>query len=298
MKPGPKSVFSFGPSSIEVKRSFTFCTTVVDSVQLQKRAQEVAARGKTRRAGHEHDHDLVGRKAALDEHVPQKAAAGHLVVGRHFEVCEQLADVCDDLIRGLVLGHAAVHGDDVVRAALVDAGDDAPRASCRTRPAPLVAVVVPALSMPMIGSTCANCPSSFGAEAVFPFELFRIGQVLKLAAAALLLCGQRLFSFCAVMAGASRFLWCSLCPYSTIRAAIKQDGCRGREGAALGKSLRRRAIAIFLLRTAEKRPRGRAPADFEKVPSGAPFCLFARCFAKFLLDRTAGRYYDKSTKGS
>ncbi len=93
---------------------------------------------------------------------------------------------------GLVLGHAAVHGDDVVRAALVDAGDDA-AARRAERACTFCCGSGTGLSMPMIGSTCANCPSSFGAEAVFPFELFRIGQVLKLAAAALLLCGQRLF---------------------------------------------------------------------------------------------------------
>ena len=40
---------------------------------------------KHRRAGHQHQHDLVGRKAALDEHVPQKALVRVLVVGRHFE---------------------------------------------------------------------------------------------------------------------------------------------------------------------------------------------------------------------
>ena len=153
-------------------------------VQLQKRAQEVAARGENRRAGHEHDHDLVGRKAALDEHVPQKAAAGHLVVGRHFEVCEQLADVCDDLIRGLVLGHAAVHGDDVVRAALVDAGDDAARARRAERGLHLVAVVVRAFHADD-RLHMRELPEQLYAEAVFPFELFRIGQVLKLAAAAL-----------------------------------------------------------------------------------------------------------------
>jgi len=99
------------------------------------------------------------------------------------------------------------------------------------------------------------------------------------------------------MAGASRFL-CSLCPYSTIRAAIKQDGCRGREGAALGKSLRRRAIAVFLLRTAEKRPRGRAPADFEKMPSGAPFALLRAVSRNFCLTERPGGIMIKAQKGA
>ena len=48
MKPGPKSVFSFGPSSIEVKRSFTFCTTVVISGCSFKSARRKLLRaGKT-----------------------------------------------------------------------------------------------------------------------------------------------------------------------------------------------------------------------------------------------------------
>ena len=153
-------------------------------MQLQKRAQEVVARGENRRAGHERDHDLVRRKAALYEHVPQKAAAGHLVIRCHFEVREQLADVHDDLIRGFVLGHAAVHGDDVVRAALVDAGDDAARARRAERGLHLVAVVVRVFHADD-RLHMRELPEQFYAEAVFPFELFRVGQILKLAAAAL-----------------------------------------------------------------------------------------------------------------
>lgn len=116
--------------------------------------------------------------------MPQKAAAGHLVVRRHFEVGEQAADVDDDFIRGPVLGHAAVHGDDVVRAALVNARDDAARARGAERGLHLVAVVVRVFHAED-RLHMREAPEQLHAEAVFPFELFRVSQVLQLAAAAL-----------------------------------------------------------------------------------------------------------------
>lgn len=116
--------------------------------------------------------------------MPQKAAAGHLVVRRHFEVGEQAADVDDDFIRGPVLGHAAVHGDDVVRAALVNARNDAARARGAERGLHLVAVVVRVFHAED-RLHMREAPEQLHAEAVFPFELFRVSQVLQLASAAL-----------------------------------------------------------------------------------------------------------------
>lgn len=154
-------------------------------MEFQQRAQEVVLRGEDRRAGHEHDHDLAGLEAALDEHMAQKAAPCHLVVRRHFEIDEQLSNVDDDAVGGFVLRHAAVHRDDVVRAALVDAGDDAPGARCAERCLHLVAVVVRIFHADD-RFHMAEAPEKPDAQAVFPRELLLVAEVLKLAAAAFL----------------------------------------------------------------------------------------------------------------
>jgi len=134
-------------------------------------------------AGDEHHHDLVRRKAALDEHMAQEAAPGHFVVGGHLEIGQQAADIHNDAVRGLVLRHAAVHGDDVVRAALINAGDDAPGAGGAERGLYFVSVMV-GVFHPEDGLHMGKLPEELYAETVFPLQLFRVIQILQLAAAA------------------------------------------------------------------------------------------------------------------
>ena len=73
---------------------------------LQQRAHEVALAGQHAVRRHEHDEDLPAAPAASHEHVPQRAAAGVLVIGTDLETLEQAADRDDDLVGDRVLDHA------------------------------------------------------------------------------------------------------------------------------------------------------------------------------------------------
>ena len=81
---------------------------------LQQRAHEVALAGQHTVRGHEHDEDLPAAPAAPHEHVPQRAAAGVLIVGADLEALEQLADRDDDPVGDLILDQAVADRDDAV----------------------------------------------------------------------------------------------------------------------------------------------------------------------------------------
>ena len=83
-------------------------------VTLQQRAHEVALAGRHTVCGHEHDEDLPAAPAAPHEHVPQRAAAGVLIIGADLEALEQTADRDDDLIGDGVLDQAVADRDDAV----------------------------------------------------------------------------------------------------------------------------------------------------------------------------------------
>ena len=64
---------------------------------------------KLLRAGDEHNHDFAGLKAALDEHMAQKAAPGDFVIRCHFEIAQQAADIDDDAVGNFVLARLVEH---------------------------------------------------------------------------------------------------------------------------------------------------------------------------------------------
>ena len=83
-------------------------------VPLQQRAHEVALAGQHAVRRHEHDEDLPAAPAAPYEHVPQRAAAGVLVIGADLEALEQAADRDDDLVCDGILDHAVADRHDPV----------------------------------------------------------------------------------------------------------------------------------------------------------------------------------------
>ncbi|MFR8209127.1 hypothetical protein [Hominenteromicrobium sp.] len=114
----------------------------------------------------------------------QKATPGNFVIRCHFEIAQQAADIDDDAVGYFVFRHAAVHGDDVVRAALVNAGDDASGTRGAECGLHLVAVVV---GVPHAddGLYAAEFAEQADARALLMRELFVVIEVLQLAAAAL-----------------------------------------------------------------------------------------------------------------
>lgn len=83
-------------------------------VPLQQRAHEVALAGQHTVRRHEHDEDLPAAPAAPHEHVPQRAAAGVLIIGMNLEALEQAADCDDDLVGDRILDHAVADRHDPV----------------------------------------------------------------------------------------------------------------------------------------------------------------------------------------
>lgn len=126
----------------------------------------------------------------------QKAAPGDLVIRCHFEIAQQAADIDDDAVGNFVFRHAAVHGDDVVRAALVNAGDDASGTRGTECGLYLVAVMVGVLHADD-GLYAAEFAEQADARALLVRELFLIIEVLQLAAAALFAVRTARFVLCA-----------------------------------------------------------------------------------------------------
>ena len=83
-------------------------------VPLQQRAHEVALAGQHAVRRHEHDENFPAAPAAPHEHVPQRAAAGVLVIGTDLEALEQAADRDDDPVCDGVLDHAVADRHDPV----------------------------------------------------------------------------------------------------------------------------------------------------------------------------------------
>lgn len=83
-------------------------------VPLQQRAHKVALAGQHTVCRHEHDEDLPAAPAVPHEHVPQRAAAGVLVIGADLEALEQAADRDDDLVCDGILDHAVADRHDPV----------------------------------------------------------------------------------------------------------------------------------------------------------------------------------------
>ena len=83
-------------------------------VPLQQRAHEVALAGQHAVRRHEHDENFPAAPAAPHEHVPQRAAAGVLVIGTDLEALEQAADRDDDPVCDRVLDHAVTDRHDPV----------------------------------------------------------------------------------------------------------------------------------------------------------------------------------------
>ena len=86
----------------------------LDAVAVAGEIAEVALAGRHTVCGHEHDEDLPAAPAAPHEHVPQRAAAGVLIIGADLEALEQTADRDDDLIGDGVLDQAVADRDDAV----------------------------------------------------------------------------------------------------------------------------------------------------------------------------------------
>ena len=152
-------------------------------MQIQELADKGLLRREDGRRRDEHHHHLAALKAPSHQHMAQKAAARALVKHLDLEVPEHTADIGDDAVRDLILDEAVVHRDYPVGARLIHAGDDAIFLIQGKGRADLVAVM---------GGVChaedrLHMPE--GAEEgdlprLLAPELFRIGQVLELAAAA------------------------------------------------------------------------------------------------------------------
>lgn len=153
-------------------------------VPLQQRAHEVALAGQHAVRRHEHDEDLPAAPAAPHEHVPQRAAAGFLVIGTDLEALEQAADRDNDLVCDRVLDHAVADRHDPVRGRLVHARDDLPLPIDAESGLHLVAVVVGIFHADDLLHVAEAAEQADGRR-LFEMQLLVIRQVLQLAAAAL-----------------------------------------------------------------------------------------------------------------
>lgn len=152
-------------------------------VALQQGFDEVALAGKHTPPRHEHDHDLPAAKSALDEHVPQRAAPGVLVIGLNLEAAHQVANGANDAVGHRVLDHAVADRDDPVRRGLVHAGDDLPLPVAAKRGLHLVPVVVGVLHAENF-LHMEEAAEQADLLRLFEVQLLFIAQILQLAAAA------------------------------------------------------------------------------------------------------------------
>ena len=151
---------------------------------LQQRAHEVSLAGQHTVRGHEHDEDLPAAPAAPHEHVPQRAAAGVLIVGADLEALEQLADRDDDPVGDLILDQAVADRDDAVRGRLIHARDDLSLPVDTEGGLHLVAVVIGVVHAEDLLNMTEAAEQPDGRR-LFEVQLLRVGEVLQLAAAAL-----------------------------------------------------------------------------------------------------------------
>lgn len=153
---------------------------------LQERLHKVPFGGENGGGSNQHHHDFTACKAALYEHVAQKAAPGALIIGGELEILQQAADGDNDRIRFLIFDQAAVHRDDTVAAGLIHTRNDPAAARRAEGGLHLVAVMIWVLHPDDRGGTAETCEQAVHL-ALLPGELLGIAPILELAAAAFLM---------------------------------------------------------------------------------------------------------------